>query len=171
MPVEGRSGYERLADAHYGRLRRLCALLLGDHEEADEVVQEVFMKAWVVNSGPGAPRDWAGWLTTVAVNACRDRRRAGWWLRFRRSDRVEDLPLRVEEPSPADYAIGAETQRRIWGAFRALPNRQREVFVLRYLEELPTAQVAASLGLSEGSVKRHLFRAIHRLRRALGGRP
>jgi RNA polymerase sigma-70 factor, ECF subfamily len=169
--VEGWSGYEGLAAAHYGRLRRLCALLLGDREEAEEVVQEVFMKAWTVSSGSGAPRDWAAWLTRVAINACRDRRRAGWWLRFRRSDRIDDLPLRVEEPSPADLAIGEETQRRIWSAFRRLPTRQREVFVLRYVDDLPTAEVAATLGVSEGSVKRHLFRAIHRLRETLGGRP
>jgi RNA polymerase sigma-70 factor, ECF subfamily len=167
--VEGWSGYEGLAEAHYGRLRRLCALLLDDRQEAEEVVQEVFMKAWVVSNGGGAPNDWAAWLTRVAINACHDRRRAGWWLRFRRSDRVEDLPLRVEEPSPADLALGAEIQRRIWSAFRGLPTRQREVFVLRYVDDLPTAQVAATLGVSEGSVKRHLFRAIHRLRETLGG--
>jgi RNA polymerase sigma-70 factor (ECF subfamily) len=167
--VEGWSGYEGLAEAHYGRLRRLCALLLGDREEADDVVQEVFMKAWVTSNGGGAPNDWAAWLTRVAINGCRDRRRAGWWLRFRRSDRVEELPLRVEEPSPADLSVGAEIQRRIWIAFRGLPTRQREVFVLRYVDDLPTAQVAAALGVSEGSVKRHLFRAIHRLRQTLGG--
>ena len=123
--MEGWSGYEGLADAHYGRLRRLCALLLGDREEANEVVQEVFLKAWTLRNGAGAPNDWGAWLTRVAVNGCRDRRRVGWWPRFRRSDRVEDLP---------------------------------------------TAQVAATLGVSEGSVKRHLFRAIHRLRQTLGGR-
>jgi RNA polymerase sigma factor (sigma-70 family) len=170
--VDGWPEYEGLADAHYGRLRRLCALLLGDREEAKEVVQDVFMKAWVAARGAGAPNDWAAWLTRVTVNACHDRRRAGWWLRFRRySDPIESVPLRVQEPSPVDLVIGEETQRRIWRAFRVLPARQREVFVLRYVEELPTAGVAALLGVSEGSVKRHLFRAIQRLRSALGDRP
>ena len=65
-------------------------------------------------------------------------------------------------------AFGGETRQRLWRAFRALSARQREVFVLRFIEELPTAQVAATLGLGEGSVKRHLFRAIRRLRVALG---
>jgi RNA polymerase sigma-70 factor (ECF subfamily) len=164
-------GHEALADAHYGRLRRLCALLLGDRQEAEEVVQDVFMKAWLVTAD-GVPADWAAWLTRVAVNTCRDRRRVGWWPRFRyRSDQLETLSLQVQEPSPADRAIAADTHRRIWQAFRTLPARQREVFVLRYVEELPTAQVAVALGVSEGSVKRHLFRAIQRLRRSLGGRP
>src|SRR5438128_1227569 len=66
---------EGLVDAHYGRLRRLCELLLGDRHEAEEVVQDAFMKAYEASAGPVVPRDWAAWLTRVTVNACRDRRR------------------------------------------------------------------------------------------------
>jgi RNA polymerase sigma factor (sigma-70 family) len=143
--------------------------VLGDPHEAEEVVQEVFMKAWQASAGVAAPLDWPAWLTRVAINACRDRRRAGWWMRFRRdSQRVEDLGLPGDGASPADAAASEDMRRRIWAALRRLPARQREVFVLRYVEELSTAEVAAVLALSAGSVKQHLFRAIHRLRRALG---
>jgi RNA polymerase sigma factor (sigma-70 family) len=162
-------GDEALVHAHYGRLRRLCELLLGDRQEAEEVVQDVFMKAQEAERRSAAPIDWPAWLTRVTINACRDRRRAGWWMRFRRwSDRIEDRPLPTEDPNPVEAAIGEETRRRIWQAFRRLPTRQREVFVLRYIEEWSTAQVAGALGLSPGSVKRHLFRAIRRLRETLG---
>lgn len=155
--------------AHSARLRRLCELLLGDRDEAEEVVQDVFMKAWEATARSTPPDDWAAWLTRVTVNACRDRHRAGWWWRFRRrTDRIEELSLPARDPSPADAAISEETRRRIWHAFRALPGRQREVFVLRYIEDVPTAEVASALGLSAGSVKRHLFRAIRRLRETLG---
>jgi RNA polymerase sigma factor (sigma-70 family) len=154
--------------AHYGRLLRLCEFLLGDREEAEEVVQDTFMKAYEA-SVAAAPTDWGAWLTRVAVNACRDRRRAGWWMRFRRwTDRIDEMPLATQDPGPAEAAAGAETRRRIWSAFRELPDRQREVFVLRHIEECSTAEVAEVLGLSPGSVKRHLFRAIRRLREALG---
>ncbi len=160
---------EALIHAHYGRLRRLCDLLLGDREESEEVVQDVFMKAYEASARSAAPIDWPAWLTRVAINACRDRHRASWWMRFRRrSDRIEERPVPSEGPSPADAAIGKETRRRIWAAFRGLSARQREVFVLRHLEEWSTAQVASALGLSPGSVKRHLFRAIRHLRQALG---
>lgn len=165
---QDRAGYEALAHAHYARLRRLCVILLGDAAEAEEVIQEVFMKAWQV-SAAGAPADWAAWLTRVAVNACHDRGRAGWWRHFRRfSEWIERVPLRADVPSPVDMAISTQTQERLGRAFRALPPRQREVFVLRFVEDMPTAQVAATLGLGEGSVKRHLFRAIRRLRGSLG---
>jgi RNA polymerase sigma-70 factor (ECF subfamily) len=62
----------------------------------------------------------------------------------------------------------AETRRRIWIAFRALPRRQQEVFALRHIEEQSTLAVAEALGLNPGSVKRHLFRAVRALRRSLG---
>ena len=155
--------------AHYGRLRRLCELLLGDKQEAEEVVQDTFMKAYEATLGSRAPNDWAAWLTQVAINACRDRRRAGWWMRFRRwSDPIEDVPLPAVGPSPVEAASSAEVRRRIWAAFRTLPERQREVFILRHIEDCSTAQVAATLGLNQGSVKRHLFRAMRKMRDALG---
>jgi RNA polymerase sigma factor (sigma-70 family) len=158
--------------AHYGRLRRLCRLVLGDPQEAEDVVQEVFLKAHEAERLGRAPMDWGAWLTRVAVNACRDRRRAGGWMRFRfRSSPVDDLPLVADTPAPGDVAVSEDTRRRIWAAFRALPRRQREVFALRHIEEQTTADVAQALGLSPGSVKRHLYRAVRQLRRALGDAP
>jgi RNA polymerase sigma factor (sigma-70 family) len=155
--------------AHYGRLRRLCRVLLADAQEAEDVVQEVFLKAHEAEQLGRPPMDWAAWLTRVAVNACHDRRRAGGWMRFRlRSSHIDDLPLVADTPSPGDAAVGEETRRRIWAAFRELPRRQQAVFALRYIEEQATADVAVALGLSPGSVKRHLYRAIRHLRRALG---
>lgn len=169
-PVDDQPGHEALVDAHRGRLLRLCRLLLRDPEEAKDVVQDVFMQAYAAQTQSRAPGDWAAWLTRVAINACHDRRRAGWWTRFRRSSaRIEEIPLAAADPSPADRALSEETRRHIWLAFDKLPDRQRQVFVLRYIEDLSTAEVAATLGLSPGSVKRHLFRAIRRLRVTLRG--
>ena len=157
-----------IVTAHYGRLRRLCRLLLGDAQEAEDVVQAVFLKGHEAESRGRAPLDWGAWLTRVAVNACRDRRRAGGWMRLRlRSTHVDDLPLVADTPAPSDVAIGEDTRRRIWAAFRTLPRRQQEVFALRYIEEQSTSDVALALGLSQGSVKRHLFRALRHLRGAL----
>ncbi|HEY7652336.1 MAG TPA: sigma-70 family RNA polymerase sigma factor [Methylomirabilota bacterium] len=158
-----------LVAAHSGRLRRLCRLLLGDAQEAEDVVQEVFLKAHETAWRGGDPVAWGAWLTRVAVNACRDRRRAGGWMRLRfRSSRLDDVTLAAQTPAPSDAAISEDTRRRIWAAFRELPRRQQEVFLLRYVEEQSTPDVAAALGLSPGSVKRHLYRAVRHLRRALG---
>jgi RNA polymerase sigma-70 factor (ECF subfamily) len=153
---------------HYGRLRRLCELLLRDRSEAEEVVQDVFVKAYEASMTSRAPMDWAAWLTRVTVNACHDRRRAGWWMRFRRwSEDVHQVALPAEHPGPLDAAVSDQIRQRIWVAFRTLPDRQREVFVLRCIDECSTEEVATALGVSSGSVKRHLFRAMRRLREAL----
>ena len=64
--------------------------------------------------------------------------------------------------------MNAQTRDRLWRAFQALPDRQHEVFVLRHVEQWSTSEVAEALGMSAGSVKRHLFRAIRHLRRVLG---
>ncbi|MBI2529258.1 MAG: sigma-70 family RNA polymerase sigma factor [Candidatus Rokubacteria bacterium] len=166
------SGYEELLQVHSGRLRRLCQLLLADGQEAEEVVQEVFVKALEAERRQGPPADWGRWLTRIAVNTCHDRRRAGWWTQFRHwSERIEEIPIADERQSPEEAAISGETRQRVWLAFRALPDRQREVFVLRHLEGWSGAEIAAALGLSPGSVKRHLFRAVHRLRESLGRAP
>ena len=160
---------EDLFAAHAARLRRLGDLLLLDREESQEVVQEVFLKAYGVQGTPNEPADWARWLTRVTVNACHDRRRAGWWIRFRRrGESVDALALPTTDPTPEEMAVGAETARRIWREFARLPRRQREVFVLRYVAGSSTEEVAAVLGVGTGSVKRHLFRAIRRLRALMG---
>ena len=166
--MEPSPSHDTIVTAHYGRLRRLSRLMLGDPQEAEDVVQEVFLKAHEAERLGRAPMDWGAWLTRVAVNACRDRRRAGGWMRFRlRSTHIDDLPLVADTQAPSEAAVGADTRRRIWVGFRALPRRQREVFALRYIEEQSTADVALALGLSPGSVKRHLYRAVRNLRRAL----
>lgn len=158
-----------LLELHSRRLGRLCRLLLADGQEAEEVVQDVLVKALEARQRQGPPDDWGPWLTRIAVNTCRDRRRAGWWRRFRHwSEPIETVPLRQAGPTPEDLAISVETRQQVWQAFRSLPDRQREVFVLRHVEGLTGPEIADTLGLTTGSVKRHLFRAVHRMRDTLG---
>jgi RNA polymerase sigma-70 factor, ECF subfamily len=159
--------YETLVDTHYSRVWGLCRLLLRDHQEAQDVTQETFLKLHQ-HHGLGRVDDWGAWLTRVAVNAVRDRHRAGWWPRWRRrTEPLDSSRLMAAAPLPDEAADNEALRRRIGTAFAALPKRQREVFALRQVEGLSTAEAAAALGLSEGSVKRHLFRAIQSLRRAL----
>ena len=77
------------------------------------------------------------------------------------------LELVDRSATPEQAAAGAESGARIAAAFRRLSPRQREVFALRYIEGMSTHEVAGTLDLSEGSVKRHLFRAVKYLRGAL----
>ncbi len=166
--LEQEADYDALYRAHAERVFRLCRLLLADTQEAEEVSQEVFLKLHR-ECQSARPMAWGPWLTRVTVNACRDRRRSAWW-KWRRDASVELEEARApwDGPTPEQEALGGETRARIWRAFRELSRRQREVFTLRQIEGWSTEEVAAALGLSPGSVKQHLFRAVHRLRNALG---
>ena len=163
--------YDDLHRGNRDRLTRLCRTLLADADEAADTVQDVFTKLHHSLATETRPMDWSAWLTRVAVNACRDRRRSGWWRWWRqRGVPLEDTVLRSPTRTPEDEIIGQETQRHIWTAVRHLPARQREVFALRQLDGLSTDEAAAALGISTGSVKQHLFRAVHSLRRTMGER-
>jgi len=166
--------YEDLYRGHYPRVVRLCGLLLADPHEAEDVAQEVFVKLLQALQTETRAMAWEPWLTRVTVNACRDRRRSGWWKRWRapRHTSEADVSSNLEHlsagPTPEEEALSREVCWRIWQIFRGLPARQQEVFALRYLEGWSTDAVAETLGLSVGSVKQHLFRAVHRLRAAIG---
>jgi RNA polymerase sigma-70 factor (ECF subfamily) len=164
-PVE----YEQLFRSHRGRILRLCRLLLGDPDDAQDVSQDVFLKLHrALQDQPGDMR-WGAWLTAVAVNACRDRQRS-WWSRLLRGAEVYDeAQFAGSGLTPEDATLSRETRLHIWKAFRALPARQREVFALRHFEGWSTDEVADLLDISGGSVKQHLFRAVQHLRAALGG--
>jgi RNA polymerase sigma-70 factor, ECF subfamily len=171
VPEQEPASFEGLYKAHQPRVQRLCCLLLKDSFEAEEVGQEVFLKVFRQFQNESWPDDWSAWISRVTVNACHDRRKSAWWKWWRSSSgelQLAEYPSAAR--SPEQEALGREEQRRIWHSFRALSPRQQEVFVLRYLEGWSTEQVAEALAISTGSVKNHLFRAVHSMRKALGDR-
>ena len=169
LAVASMPSYEELHRAHRSRIARLCRAILADPDEAADAVQDVFTKLHQAIRTETRPMDWSAWLTRVTVNACRDRRRSGWWRWWReRGVAFDDGRFPARARSPEDELAGRETAQRVWAVVRGLPARQREVFALRQLDGLSTDEVADLLGISTGSVKQHLFRAVHALRRAIG---
>jgi len=168
--ADNREDYDDLYRLHHPRVLRLCRLLLSDPDEAEEVSQDVFVKLLKEHRIDTRGIQWGPWLTRVAVNACRDRRRSGWWKWWReRHQEFAEADLPGRELTPEDEVLNQEKRRRIWLSFRGLSARQQEVFVLRHVEGWSTDEVAETLGLSTGSIKRHLFRAVQQMRRTLGG--
>lgn len=161
------SDYERLHGAHQARIVGLCRLLLRDSEEAQDVAQEVFLRAFEQLRSQRVPEVWEAWLVRVAVNACRDRQRSAWWKRRNRNVEITDLEAERSLWSTEDQASDREQRTRIWAKLAKLRPKQREVFVLRCVEEWSTEETGQFLGISAGSVKTHLFRAVRHLRQAL----
>jgi DNA-directed RNA polymerase specialized sigma24 family protein len=121
---------------HRWELVRLASLLLHDSSEAEEVTQAMaYLRSAVLNGARSR-------LRHLKVVAGTERPRAG------RSESAETS------------AMAGEDHRRVIAALRSLPDRQRECLALRYYLDLPEAEIAATLGISAGSVKTHVHRGL-----------
>ncbi len=150
---------EELVRLHYQGLLRLAYVLCGDPAEAEDIVGDVLVRAWPRLSR-GKVDEPATYLRRAVVNTVAS------WRRHRFVVRREELRRRPEPPAPDTEGQTAERDR-LWTALRALPVAQRQVVVLRYLEDLSEAETAATLGVGPGTVKSRAARALEALRRAL----
>jgi RNA polymerase sigma factor (sigma-70 family) len=147
-------------------LVRLALLLVGDRASAEDVVQDVFTR--LCTRGRELDQDCTlAYIRSAVVNGCCSvlRRRA----LARRIAITRAAPWREVQESAEHAAILAEDRRRVLAALAALPRRRREVLVLRFYLGLPVAEVAAMLGISQGSVKSAAARGLAALARRLGG--
>jgi RNA polymerase sigma-70 factor (ECF subfamily) len=163
----------QLVEEHQRMVYQLALHLLGDHNEALDLSQEVFMRVFrTVHSfrGQSALRTW---IYRIVVNQASNRQR--WWRRRHRSAQVSlDDHVRVhgEVPDPTqsgpDRALGQkELASRIWIALDKLPFDQRTAVVLREIDGLSYEEIAFSLGVAVGTVKSRLARARETLRERL----
>ncbi len=145
-----------------GRVHCLCLRLAGDPARAEELVQDVFVRAWEALPGFRGESAFTTWLHRLAVNVVLATRRAEL-RRERRVLPVED-PTLLERDDTAPVMLDPLDLER---AVAALPPGARTVFVLHDLEGYPHAEIARLAGIAEGTAKAQLFRARRLLREAL----
>lgn len=161
--------FEILVRRYNRRLYRVARSILRDEAEAEDVMQQAYVNAYL-HLGQFAERArFATWLTRIAVHEALARaRRRGRAMEVELPDTDEAADaLRSARPSPEQEALAGELRRVLEGALDALPRAARTVFVLREVEGLSTAEAAACLGVSEDVVKTRLHRARASLRREL----
>lgn len=160
--------FRQLVETYQAPVYRLALRMCGgDAALAEDAAQEAFLAAW-----RGLPRfrgdsRFSTWLYRLTTNAAID------WLRrekrHRGMDDVTELELPDDGPSPQDQAEQAETQQTVRRALSRLSEEHRQVLLLRYMQELDYAEIAAALEISEGTVKSRISRAKMRLRELLDG--
>ncbi len=137
-------------------LVRLARVFCDDRDAAEDLVQEAFIR---LHRSAGTIRDLGrapAFLRSIVINLARDHNRRGLMsLRHRGTAERTSVP-----PGPSDRAVADEEAAAVLGALRSLPDRQRACLVLRYYEELSIAETAATLGISENSVKTHCRRGL-----------
>jgi len=149
------------------RAVRLAYVYLRDADDADDVVQDAFVKAFtrIRDYRPEQPFD--PWFLRILVNQCLDRlkarqRRARWMSPATDGD---DWQVAIDEaPSPEDRLVDAERASRLWDAIATLPDRQRTVVVLHEIDGQSPKTISAATGIGESTVRVHLFRALKKLR-------
>ncbi|HSL23301.1 MAG TPA: RNA polymerase sigma factor [Vicinamibacterales bacterium] len=165
--------YGEIVERHQRRASRIAFHYLRDAADADDAVQDAFIKAFV---NLGTYRDelpFDVWFTKILVNGCLDRiksrtRRGRWMIAIEEEGRAagEALPP-APEPTPEAQTLAAERRRHLEAAMAKLPERQRAVFVLSQEQGYTSREVSAMTGLKESTVRVHLFRAIRKLRTLL----
>ncbi len=162
--------FEILMRRHNQRLYRAARAIVPDEREAEDVVQQAYVNAYANLRQFDGRAQFSTWLTRIAVHEAIARaRRKGRYttLDAEGSGNVEQIMAYQSAPDPERQAFGRELAGLIESAIDALPDGCREVFVLRQIEGLNTAETADCLGVSEDVVKTRLSRARSALRQDL----
>ena len=171
-----RDRFAELVARHQRRAVRIAMHYLRDAADADEAVQDAFVKSYTHLGTFREELPFEIWFTRILINGCLDRlkgrRRRERWIAppqldpsGNERDPAEYLPSRG--PSPEDQLLADERRRRLKAALGELPERQRLVFMLSHFDGRSSREVSAMTGLNESTVRVHLFRAIRRLRTLL----
>src|SRR5687767_6717660 len=180
MQADGRHGearerYAELVGRHQRRATRIAFHYMRDAAEADEAVQDAFVKAYSHLSTFREELPFEVWFTRILINGCLDRikartRRERWLVSMPESSPAQpDFAERMASggPSPEAQLLARERRQQLATALAKLPERQRSVFMLSHYEGCTSREVSALTGLNESTVRVHLFRAIRKLRTLL----
>ena len=177
---EARERFGGLVAVHQRRASRIAYQYLRDAAEADEAVQDAFVKVFAHIASYREAWPFEVWFTRILINGCLDRRKA----RARRDrwfvSSIDATPADEARVSAASAAPGAnpearllarERRSRLAAAIERLSGRPRDVFMLCHYGDCTPREVSAITGLNESTVRVHLFRAARKLRGFLGGTP
>jgi RNA polymerase sigma-70 factor (ECF subfamily) len=165
--------FDALVTLYRPRVLRFIWASLRDRETAENLTQECFIRAFKARSGYRGDSSASTWLLQIASNLIRSHessQRLRFWRRALRpadSSGLADFMPDDQQASPEARAVAKQQLEIIWRAAGSLPERQRTVFLLRFVEDLELLEIAAVTGLREGTVKAHLFRALQSVRSAL----
>lgn len=165
--------FDSLVRQHQPRIFRFLLASLRDRDAAENLTQDCFVRAYKAREQFRGGSSLGTWLMHIAANLVRDHEansRLKFWKRRLRSDvDLNDIGdwIPDQQQSPETLALVKEQMETIWRAAARLSERQRTVFLLRFVEDMDLLEIAAVTGMKEGTVKTHLFRAVQSLRLGL----
>ena len=166
--------FEAVVRLHWLRVFRFALASLRDRHAAESIAQDCFFRAYRARGSFRGESSVGTWLMQIAINLVRDHvrdRRLQFWKRARQTAVDLDTAGRWiadAGASPEVAALMREQVQAVWDATATLSERQRTVFLLRFVEDMDLLEIAEATGLAEGTVKVHLFRAVQAVRERLG---
>ena len=160
-----REAFDRLVERYQRGIYRLCYRYVNDHEDANDLAQEAFLKAWRAIGRFRGDSSFSTWLYRIAVNACLNHRAL-------RRPPTQELPESLPDPGRGAEAraLRDDEAERVRRAVSRLPDKQRATLILKIYHELTHEEVARVLGSTVGTAKSNLFQALVKLRRLLDER-
>jgi RNA polymerase sigma-70 factor (ECF subfamily) len=174
--AKARSGdneaFRALVERHSRTVFRLAYRMTGNEEDAEDVVQEAFLKAYRRLDQFEDRANFGSWVYRIAANCAFDvlRGRARQEERFELPDGEGGDPLEsapASEPAADRLVFGVEVQRRVRSAMSRLTHLERSAFVLRHFEQMSIPEIGNTLGMDTNATKHSIFRAVKKMREAL----
>jgi len=162
-----------LVEKHSRGVFRLAFRMTGNEHDAEDVVQETFLKAYRNLAAFEERAQFGSWVHRIAANCAYDLLRA----RVRRDERLEHaegpeddrtLAVAASDPSPERLVAGREVRGRLRAALARMSALERSAFTLRHVEGMSIAEISSALDLDTSAAKQSVFRAVRKLRQALG---
>jgi RNA polymerase sigma-70 factor (ECF subfamily) len=169
--------FDAVVQRYWPRVLRFILAAVHETDLAETLTQDCFLKAYRNRASFRGDAPIHTWLMSIAVNLVRDHTRSRRFQFWRKVERTapdeewikEGLPDRTI--SPEQKTLLNEQVRAVWSATHNLSERQRTVFLLRFVEDLDILEIAEATGLSENAVNVHLFRAVRAVRKQVRNTP
>jgi RNA polymerase sigma-70 factor (ECF subfamily) len=160
----GRDAFDLIVERHRRQVYQLCYRYVGNHEDAADLAQDTFIRAFKGLRGFKGQSSLSTWLYRIAVNVCLNRVA----LKTPRPEQIGTLD-RVDQRAerPDITLVRQERAEEVRAAIRNLPPKQRATLILRVYHELPHEQIAGILGSSVGAAKANFFHALANLKKLL----
>lgn len=160
-----RTAFEALVTRHQRNVYRLCYRFVPNHEDASELAQDAFVRAYRSLGKFEGQAQFSTWLHRITVNVCLNRLA----LKTPKSAPLQDVEKSPGHEEAVDAAmLRGERATQVRAAIAKLPEKQRATLILRVYHDLPHEEIARALGSSVGAAKTNLFHALGNLRKMLG---
>jgi RNA polymerase sigma-70 factor (ECF subfamily) len=169
---QGTSSVEEWMRLYRGRIFRYILFATRDEDVAESLTQDCFLRAHMAQSSFRGDCSMATWLMRIAVNLVRDHQRSmklRFWRRAPMLDTAEMSERLADGSSSTEHRLIVQQRvTSVWRAVERLSERQRSIFLLRFVEELELPEIAEAMQLNLNTVKSHLYRALSAVKDQVG---